>query len=57
MLLAQALGEYAGASSIAAAVVTSARTVRAFVTDIETETWVMIAVGVFVVLFVRSRLK
>ena len=57
MLIAQALGEYASGSAVVAAFTTSVSTVRAFIFDIKTETWVMIAIGVFLALFVRSRLK
>jgi hypothetical protein len=57
MLIAQALGEYASASAVATAFSTSVSTVRGFLFDIKMETWVMVAIGVFLALFVRSRLK
>jgi len=57
MVIAQALGEYAGAASIAAFFATSVSTVRTFFTGISTETWVLIAGAVFLAFFVRNLLK
>lgn len=57
MLLAQALGEYAGVSTIAAMLSTSLSSARQFLWSVDPKTWAILATGLFLAFYVRNRFK